>query len=429
MERLTWHLISREYVGLKKALDLVAHPRDGTVDRPFQPSTSGSDTGKRIFRHASPPHAEPAGNFSRQKYPKNLPPLLRSSILTAIKSQLPANSNTDEYLYHFEKRIAQSLTSSSWSRYETALKSFQNFLSSENSTLTWPISKDEVVKYVAWADSHCHLAACSIKTYLSNLSQIQKLLGFNTDGIFNSKWIKSYLRGMENAKIYDVPDGPTRRPITFQILQLIGHQIFDSNWVFSSKQTVWAACCLAFWGSFRLKEILPPSKTFFEPQTDLLWTDIHFCEQTSMIVHVKSPKTSGFPGHFIDLFSVPDTAYCPVKQLQILKENQIQNKIFCPDRPVFSLTDQVFLTTKSLIQSINAFLKPLHLLNQSDSISGHSFRQGIPSLLASSPGSLSKLELQLWGRWDSSAFKSYLKLKKDQKHDIFKKIVSQIFSK
>ena len=68
-------------------------------------------------------------------------------------------------------------------------------------------------------------------------------------------------------------------------------------------------------------------------------------------------------------------------------------------------------------------LKPL-LGSTASLISGHSFRAGIPSLLAKFPEESTSDEIMGWGRWKSSAYLSYTKLKSDQRKKVFEKILS-----
>jgi len=44
--------------------------------------------------------------------------------------------------------------------------------------------------------------------------------------------------------------------MTLALLKLIGHQIAKSDWSDDSKLTVWGACTTAFFGAFRIGEIL-----------------------------------------------------------------------------------------------------------------------------------------------------------------------------
>ncbi len=44
------------------------------------------------------------------------------------------------------------------------------------------------------------------------------------------------------------------------MLRILGHEIVKSNWTVEKKKNFWGASCLAYFGSFRMGEILSKSK-------------------------------------------------------------------------------------------------------------------------------------------------------------------------
>lgn len=270
------------------------------------------------------------------------------------------------------------------------------------------------------------LAPSTIKSYLSSLSQLHKFLDQAENPVFKNIWITAYLKGMENAKVYEGGKLQKRRPVTVEILELIGHQISIINWSNLSKIAVWSAVLLIFWGSFRPGEILVENDFHFDFHIDLLWRDVVFVSENSIVVHIKSGKTTKFPGIFVDIFAVPNSNLCPVAALKNLKFCQQNLKIFSLQEPVFKISNKKYFSKHALNEYLELLLRPLGFLNKDDIISGHSLRSGIPSILASQPNDFSDYELKLWGRWDSSAFSAYSKLKRDQKWHLFHKIISHV---
>jgi hypothetical protein len=165
----------------------------------------------------------------------------------------------------------------------------------------------------------------------------------------------------------------------------------------------------------------------FDPFSSLLWDDITFRYDGSLLIHLKSTKTSKFPGAYIDLFPFFDKTLCPIQALKHYKELSIQSGIFNRFQPVFMLTSNTRLTVSEFISYINRFLVPLNILGPHDSITGHSFRAGIPSSLSiiSDPSTVS--DLKIWSRWTSDSYLLYLKLQAEQRKAIFGK--SKIYSK
>ncbi len=64
------------------------------------------------------------------------------------------------------------------------------------------------------------------------------------------------LKGAKNLATYNEIFKPAKFVMSFHLLKLIGHEIAKSNWDKDKKLVIWTACCIAFFGSFRLGEIL-----------------------------------------------------------------------------------------------------------------------------------------------------------------------------
>lgn len=176
---------------------------------------------------------------------------------------------------------------------------------------------------------------------------------------------------------------------------------------------------LAFFGSCRMGELVSLSRTEFDSLSTLRLRDI-LDRSTSLLVHLKCPKSGKPGGEFLDVFPFNHADLCPVLALRSHMSN-FQAKNLSPDLPIF-LDDNGYLFT---IDYVNQALKKL--LESSfdfshDYISGHSFRAGIPSELQRSPELLSNQDVQGWGRWNSEAFQRYEKLGLYEKKNIFNRI-------
>ena len=76
--------------------------------------------------------------------------------------------------------------------------------------------------------------------------------------------------------------------MTLELPHIIGHEIAIADWSPDSVLVFWSACCVSFFGSFRVGEILSTSDKNFDPSTCLLWRDIKFRIDS---VHVYMSKT------------------------------------------------------------------------------------------------------------------------------------------
>jgi hypothetical protein len=140
LRRLTWLLTSHEYLDLRSAAELVQHPREGLILRPFHPGEelppARQHSGQKRSHDQDELSEEHSGKISKRifhtKYPSQLPDIIEPNIYENIKKLLPPSLQISNYSDHFLKRFSQSLSESSWKRIGSALHSFQRFLHSQN---------------------------------------------------------------------------------------------------------------------------------------------------------------------------------------------------------------------------------------------------------------------------------------------------------
>jgi len=169
-------------------------------------------------------------------------------------------------------------------------------------------------------------------------------------------------------------------------------------------------------------ELLSESSRDFDSSSTFTWNDVRFREDDSLLLHVKLPKSRSQEGEFVDIFSFKTPGCCPVKALR--KQLNLQRSIGRgrPSDPVFVLQDQSFLTEGKMNQVLVEVFSGV-LGSEKDSLSCHSFRAGVPSALSRHPDLASSDDIQGWGRWSSSCYKVYTRLKIDQKKKIYSKIL------
>jgi hypothetical protein len=206
--------------------------------------------------------------------------------------------------------------------------------------------------------------------------------------------------------------------MTLPLLKLLGHALAKCDWSPDSVQVIWACCLLLFFGSLRIREILFPSSCKFNPFETLLWKDLVF-RKDSVLVHVKIPKSRNTQGDFIDVFEFKGHGCCPVSALRTLRDSS--PKSTDPNSPVFQFCSGKFLTPNTFNACLRELLRPL-IGSEANCLSAHSFRAALPSALATDPTSVLSTDLKLWGRWHSSSYSLYTRLKLDQRKSLFDKI-------
>jgi len=215
-----------------------------------------------------------------------------------------------------------------------------------------------------------------------------------------------------------------RRAMTLPLLRHFGHMLSTSDWHPAKRQCLWTAGLLAFFGTIRMGELLSPTEKQFDTTCTLTWGDIHYRdEDDSFLIHLKIPKTAPKQGEFVDIFKFPKFGCCPVAALKKHRVRQLELGKGGRKDPVFTLPEGKLATTSMFNSSLKILMKDICDF-QINSISGHSFKAGVPSELNRHPELLSQDDIKGWGRWNSDAYQRYTRLHLDQKKSIFQRITA-----
>ncbi len=202
------------------------------------------------------------------------------------------------------------------------------------------------------------------------------------------------MKGAENLSYYNCKKSGNKRVMTLPLLKVIGHELSLLPWSNLSKSVTWTAMLCAFYGSFRFGELLSKNSYTFNESESLLWCDIKFVDNNSVIIHNKIPKTRNPNGEFISLFRFPDDAYCPINALLNEKLSKV---IGCQKIPVFNYGPNNFLTCKKMNEIILYTLSK-NIGPEAVAYSCKSFRAALSSALASHPKLENDVNVKRWGR-------------------------------
>ncbi len=316
--------------------------------------------------------------------------------------------------------MAASKSSSAWSRQNSAVKNFSLFSLSNGLPLKWPIPSHTLRGYVSWALNVKRLSPATVRMYVSDLKNFQKQKDFSVTE-FDDFFVNSMIKGAENLALYNNIVKRARLAMSYPLLKILGHEIANSDWTAQSKRVFWCACCVAFYGSFRMGELLSSEESNFCTET-LTWDCVRFVSSDSAVIQLKFPKSSkANAGQFVDIFKIGDSSTCPFSCLRSLHDANplavLQNL------PVFSFSATSFLSSKVFNKTFRNLLRP-HLGSKVCNISGHSFRAAILAAIANHPDLLSSDDVCKWGRWSSASFQSYTRLKLSARKAIFNKLLS-----
>ncbi len=297
----------------------------------------------------------------------------------------------------------------------SSLSSYKRFAKDSGANISWPFTEKNICKYITWAQKIAKLSPSTINVYLGNLATGHKLRGLDPSAC-SSFLAKTMIKGAKNLASYTATTKEPKAVMTLSCLKILGHEIAISDWPALHKSVFWAACTLAFFGSFRISEILCPAQDSFSEDT-LVWSDVVFNDKKSVTIHVRHPKSNKVGGERVEVFEFSGHNCCPVKALYNLKNMQSNLAV----RPVFAFSDSEYLSRKHFNVTISSMLSK-HIPNRC--ILGHSFRAGIPSALSAKPDLVTPEEIQAWGRWSSNSYKAYTKLTHHGRRQIFEKFRS-----
>ena len=172
-------------------------------------------------------------------------------------------------------------------------------------------------------------------------------------------------------------------------------------------------------------ELLSSHENSFDSATTLVWENVNFVDSNEVLIHIPYSKTTGFKGKMIDIFEIKGNKNCPVSALKRLKRMFEKEEKCGLSRPVFS-----FKTGKNLTRSkLNKWLEIIlqDFVDSNHKITGHSFRAGIPSTLASFPNENTIRDIKQWGSWESNCFLKYTKQEREKRRALFSRIVSCLY--
>ena len=154
----------------------------------------------------------------------------------------------------------------------------------------------------------------TIKVYLSAVRHLHICKGLH--GHFSQQLtprLHLILRGIKKRQA-DVHSRRKRLPITTQLLGKIKH--FLSKQPTYDNTTLWAMCCLAFFGFLRVSEFTIPSKGSYNSSRHLSLQDVTVDNRTKprlLQLFLKQSKTDPFKQVAQVYVGATDTTICPVK--------------------------------------------------------------------------------------------------------------------
>ena len=276
----------------------------------------------------------------------------------------------------------------------------------------FPTSEKTLIFFVAklFKDG---LAGTTIKAYLAAIRYSQIALGLGNPNIPNMSQLEYVLKG---ARKLARSKSSSRLPIAPAILEKL-HAV----WSLSSEQfnasMLWAALCMCFFGFLRSGEVVAPSNSAFDGETQLCHGDVTVDSTASprvIKVLLKASKTDPYRLGVSVYLGRTGTLLCPVAAVlsYIVKRGTGEG-------PFFVFEDKHFLTRASFATQLRSALSTAGYCPTS--YAGHSFRIGAATTAAQA--GLQDSLIQTLGRWQSSAYSLYIRTPRQTLYGVSNRLV------
>ena len=303
------------------------------------------------------------------------------------------------------------LAKSTWSSYRTAAKMLQRCGQETNTNMTFPLSEGKVLTFMAWMIAR-NLSANTMESYIAGIRQTHLSNGVCLP-ILRTPIVKQILEGKkhEDSIAKKLEKKPIRLPVTPDILKLLKYEIKRSLLAPEMKLLLWTVATVAFAGAFRIHELLARVEGTFDPSFTLLSKDVisrslNINKEKVQILQfrIKSEKKDRIGADTIVDVYHSGGPLCPVNAYN--KWNKLR-KNWGNHMPAFMDDKGKPLTGAKFNQYLKSFLGK-YLDYKKGSISSHSFRAGLTSLIAKL--GFTESDIQAIGRWSSQAYTAYIKL-------------------
>ena len=389
-------------------------PYGGVLDS--EPPSSDEDNSEKTKKRKANDDSDynTKGTKRFKRYSKNiLNDMIIPDIGNSKKIFLPKSMQNSFWLEKYNNLTSLAVSSSTWKSRLASFHKLEKFTNSTNTKLTWPLKHEVINGFVIWCFEMNEISSNTVKTYLTHLNSIQKFMGFKKfdQNIFN---LKTLLDGFKNGEKILGKEKLKRETINFSMLKKIKSKIFKNKKSKIRNKCLWAACTTAFFGCFRMGELLPKLEHHTDTIFELLWADVKLGKKHA-VIKLKSQKNQILKPQLLHIFKLKDKKMCPITALLKLKKQAKKNGFFSNSKSVFAISKKLNLTQKV----VNTFLKKEFPKNK---FSGHSFRAGVPSSLADFPNIANDWHVMGWGRWRSKIFLKYQNRTKKQSKWVFDKI-------
>lgn len=306
----------------------------------------------------------------------------------------PAHKNSWQRLRSESCALREKgLTHGTWANKVSHLRTYLTFTTYYD-VPDFPIHLPVLLRFIAFLARGTH-APKSATNILGSVKWFASFLDPPSAKLFDALTVSASLKGLK-AQL----SRPVRQKLPFSVSHLLKiYNILDLTDV--KQLSCWCAMLLAFFGCFRLSNLVPSSLSKFDPLKQLKRDDIMF-EGNVVLIYYKWSKTNQ------NSSKVSWIPICPVADIRFNVKHflvKLFKSVKVPSSaPLFSYDKKLFHSRYTLVRMLDMCVFKCGL--PPADYSWHSFRRGA-AVFAFELG-LADSAVQLLGDWSSSAFKNYL---------------------
>jgi hypothetical protein len=327
---------------------------------------------------------------------------LSRNLLSSFFLKVPqADRRATPLPFHLLDRFRDGLAPSTRRSYDSAMKKFNSFCRRYQVLDPFPVTEQLLCSFAAFMGVE-GLAPQTVKSYLAAIRNTQLSLGLPDPREQSSlPVLRRVLAGISRSRIGRGQPSRIRLPVTAALLRNIESVLQRS--ANSERHVLWTVCCTAFFGFFRLGELLLTKPSEFNPRLYLSWGDMAVDDrQAPRMVKFNLKQSKSDPlGRGADvILGRTGCDLCPVTAVlnyAALWGNQ--------SGPFFITSTGRPLIKQTFVSEIREVLARLGLPDHE--YAGHSFRIGAATSAAMA--GIEDSTIQLLGRWQSAAFLRYIR--------------------
>ena len=314
-----------------------------------------------------------------------------------------------------QRYFEHGLAASTRRTYQAGINKFVHFCTVYNISNPLPVSQSVLCLFISYL-AKSGLAYGTIRTYLAAIRYLQISQDLPEPRESSMPKLSLVERGIRRVKSIE-ETGRVRLPITPNILRQL-RALWAGNANEFDTIMLWAACCTAFFGFFRLGELTSQSTSGRSSAYGVSVGDVAVDNQENpsvIRIHLQKSKTDQF-GRGVDIYmGRTGEDLCPMSAL--LAYLAVRGK---ESGPLFRLKDGRYLTKDIFITRVRSALTVLGY--DSSAYAGHSFRIGAATTAAEQ--GVEDSVIKMLGRWESSAYQLYVRASSQMLASMSKRLVT-----